>query len=251
AVLVATAVGVVIAETGGNNGTSNDNTASGGGSGASSSSSPYPSASAPASASSGGSGSAGGGNGSYAHVPSVLGQPVDYAEQKLEQAGFSASAISVSYHCSSSGSGVYAQSPKADTQAATDTQVQLTAYENDCVAYTDEVGKTLSTAQSDLGGFSHVGVVYGCVSGATDGYVVGQSPQAGSATSYPPGEQITLKVQRCGSSSSASSSAPASPTAPTTPPASSTTGNSGSTTAKGGGNPVTVSGSPPATPGAS
>ncbi|MFC1441725.1 protein kinase [Streptacidiphilus sp. N1-10] len=258
AALIATAVGVVIAETGGNTGNSgNDSTVSGGGQ-SSSSSSAYPSSSDSAGSSSSasassGSSSTGSDGGSYVTVPSVLGQPVDYAKQQLENAGFGASAISVSYHCSSSGSGVYAQSPKAGSRSAADAQVTLSAYETDCVAYTDEVGKLLSTAQSDLGGFSHVGVEYTCVSGATAGYVVGQSPQPGSASAYPPGRQITLKVQQdgCGSSSSASSSASAS--ASSSPAASATSSYSGSTSAQGGGGQVRVSGSaaPSATPTAS
>ena len=258
AALIATAVGVVIAETGGNTGSSGNDSAVSGGQ-ASSSTSAYPSASdstgssSSASASSSDSSSAGSDGGSYVTVPSVLGQPVDYAKQQLENAGFGASAISVSYHCSSSGSGVYAQSPKGGSRAAADAQVTLTAYESDCVAYTDEVGKPLSTAQSDLGGFSHVGVGYTCVSGATAGYVVSQSPRPGSASAYPPGQSITLKVQQdgCGSSSSASSSASAS--ASPTPTASSSSSYSGSTSAQGGGGPVHVSGSaaPSATPTAS
>ena len=258
AALVATGVGVVIAESGG--GPSNTGDASTSSSQLPSGTSSYPSASdssstgASTSTSSGnGSGSSGSNGGSYVTVPSVLGQPVDYAKQQLESAGFGASAISVSYHCSSSGSGVYAQSPKEGTQAAADAQVRLTAYESDCVAYTDEVGKTLSTAQSDLGGFSHVSVGYTCVSGATAGYVVSQSPQPGSAGAYPPSQPITLKVQQdsCGSSSSASSSASAS-TSPSAPASSAGTSYSGSTSAKGGGSPV-VSGSaaPSATPTAS
>jgi hypothetical protein len=258
AALVATSVGVVIAESGGTGNTGNASTTSGqlpGGT-ASSPSASY-SVSASASASSSGSsdtGSTGNGGGTYVTVPSVLGQAVDYAKQELEHAGFSASAISVGYHCSSSGSGVYAQSPSAGSRAATDAQVRLTAYETDCVAYTDEVGKALSYAQSDLSGFSHVSVGYTCVSGATAGYVVSQSPQAGSANSYPPNQPITLKVQQSGcggSSSSASSSASASTSTSSSPAASASNSYSGSTSAQGGGSPVSGSAAPSATPTAS
>nr|WP_243876170.1 serine/threonine-protein kinase [Streptomyces sp. 846.5] len=257
AALVASSVGVVIAESGGSGNTGNTSGSSGqlpGGT-ATSPSTSY-SASSSASASSGsGAGSTGNGGGTYVSVPSVLGQAVDYAKQELEHAGFSASAISVSYHCSSSGSGVYTQSPGAGSRAATDAQVRLTAYETDCVAYNDEVGKALSYAQSDLSGFSHVSVVYTCVSGATDGYVVSQSPQAGSASAYPPNQPITLKVQQSGcgssSSSSASSSASASTSTSSAPAASASTSYSGSTSAQGGGNPVSGSPVPSATPTAS
>jgi hypothetical protein len=258
AALVAASVGVVIAESGGTGNTGNASTTSGqlpGGT-ASSPSTSY-SVSVSASASSSGSsdtGSTGNGGGTYVTVPSVLGQAVDYAKQELEHAGFSASAISVGYHCSSSGSGVYAQSPSAGSRAATDAQVRLTAYETDCVAYTDEVGKALSYAQSDLSGFSHVSVGYTCVSGATAGYVVSQSPQAGSANSYPPNQPITLKVQQSGcggSSSSASSSASASTSTSSSPAASASNSYSGSTSAQGGGSPVSGSAAPSATPTAS
>jgi len=258
AALVASSVGVVIAESGGTGNTGTGSTSSGqlpGGT-ASSPSASY-SASGTSSASSGsssGTGSTGNGGGTYATVPSVLGQAVDYAKQELEHAGFSGSAIAVSYHCSSSGSGVYAQSPSAGSRAATDAEVRLTAYETDCVAYNDEVGKALSYAQSDLSGFSHVSVGYTCVSGATAGYVVSQSPQAGSASAYPPNQPITLKVQQSGcggSSSSASSSASASTSTSSAPVASASSSYSGSTSAQGGGNPVSGSPVPSATPTAS
>ncbi|MEY9841799.1 protein kinase [Streptacidiphilus sp. EB103A] len=255
AALVASSVGVVIAESGSTGNTGTGSTSSGqlpGGTAPSPGSSYSASSSASASSGSSGTGSTGNGGGTYATVPTVLGQAVDYAKQELEHAGFSASAISVSYHCSSSGSGVYAQSPSAGSRAATDAQVRLTAYETDCVAYNDEVGKALSYAQSDLSGFSHVSVVYTCVAGATDGYVVSQSPQAGSASAYPPNRPITLKVQQsgCGGSSSSASSSASSSTS-SAPAASASSSYSGSTSAQGGGNPVSGSPVPSATPTAS
>jgi hypothetical protein len=188
------------------------------GTGNSYSASPSVSASTEASSSTapanGGGSSNGSGSGGYLNVPDVTGQPVDYAKQLLVNAGFSSGDIRVSYHCTSAGTGVYAQSPYAGSQARADALIKLTAAETDCVAYASEVGQPLATAQSDLKGFSNVSVVYVCVSGGTAGTVVAQSPAVTPEASYPPATPITLKVQQSScTGGSASASAQASPAA--------------------------------------
>ena len=145
----------------------------------------------------------------YLTMPTVTGQPVEYAEQLLTERGFPRSGIHVSYHCTQAGPGVYQQSPYAGSRVAADTPVRLTASEDDCVAYMSYVGLPLATAQADLKGFSHVTVAYTCSGGAAAGTVVAQSPAVTPEASYPPSQPITLTVQKdgCGSTTPSGSAA--------------------------------------------
>ena len=145
----------------------------------------------------------------YLTVPTVTGQPVEYAEQLLTDRGFPRSGIHVSYHCTQAGPGVYRQSPDAGSRVAADTPVDLTAAEDDCLAYMSYVGLPLATAQADLKGFSHVAVAYTCSGAAAAGDVVAQSPAATPEASYPPSQPITLTVQKdgCGSATPSGSAA--------------------------------------------
>ena len=142
----------------------------------------------------------------YLTVPTVTGQPVDYAKQLLTNKGFYGGDIKVSYHCTEAGPGVYAQSPSAGSRVAQDSLIRLTASEDDCVAYQSVVGFPLATAQADLKGFTQVSVVYAC-SGGTVGNVLAQSPAVTPEASYPPGQPITLTVQKDGCDSTATATA--------------------------------------------
>ncbi|WP_380558131.1 protein kinase domain-containing protein [Streptacidiphilus alkalitolerans] len=145
----------------------------------------------------------------YLTVPTVTGQPVDYAKQLLTDKGFHGGSIKVRYHCTQAGPGVYAQSPSAGSRVAADSLITLTASEDDCIAYQSEVGLPLATAQADLKGFSKVTVTYSCAGGAA-GTVLAQSPAATPEASYPPSQPIALTVQGsdCGSASATASATP-------------------------------------------
>jgi hypothetical protein len=148
----------------------------------------------------------------YLTVPTVTGQPVDYAKQLLTDRGFPGGDIQVSYHCTQAGPGVYRQSPGAGSRVPRDSVIRLSASEDDCVAYESYVGLPVATAKADLKGFSQVTVTYACSGGAAAGTVLAQSPAATPEASYPPSQPIGLTVQGdgCGSATP-SASASASP----------------------------------------
>ena len=178
-------------------------------------------------------------------VPSVVGDTVDYAIQKLEAAGFSSHDITVSYVCSQSAGGVDSQSVTAGSQVPDGSRVRLGVGES-CVRYPDEIGRAVAYAKSDLSdaGFGHVSVDYVC-EGAAAGVVVSQYPSAGSGQGVaPPSQSVVLGVQAsdctstgtstspsssASTSTSSSTSATPTPTPTPTPSASDTTSTSGAT----------------------
>ena len=214
--LVVAVVGVVLANTLGHGGSGRQGaglpgaSASAAASAGASASAPTDSSAASASASTGQSTTAA--NTVYLTVPTVTDQPVDYAKQLLTDAGFPGGDIRVVYHCTEAGPGVYRQSPGAGNRVPKDTPITLTAAEDDCIAYESYVGLPLATAQADLKGFTHVTVVQACTGTAVAGTVLAQSPAASPEASYPPGQPITLTVQKdgCGGGT-ASASTTASP----------------------------------------
>jgi beta-lactam-binding protein with PASTA domain len=133
-----------------------------------------------------------------AAVPNVVGATLSAATSTLKARGFDNITSVEGCYGSSAAGDVVKQSPGAGVQAAFTTAIQLSVQASDCYTVPNVVGMTQADATSALqaAGFTDIYAETGCYGSTDVGYVVTQSPAAG--TSYGGDQEVTIDIQAAG-----------------------------------------------------